>query len=488
LEYLTGREYLVAVEAKTAIDYINQKADMLTSLSDDVWKHAELALHEDESAKALQAALAAEGFSVEAGAGGMPTAFVATWGKGRPMIGFLGEYDALSGLSQKTCPTKAPVIQGAPGHGCGHNLLGVASLGAAIALKQQMQKESLPGTIMFFGCPAEENLSGKAFMAREGVFDDCDVCLTWHAGWINRVSNGSSNANNACNITFLGRTAHAAGDPYNGRSALDAVQLMNMGVEFLREHMPTKARVHYVITNGGDMPNVVPAKAKVWYLIRAPQRDQVDDLYDRVLACAKGAALMTGTTFEVELIKAIWNVLNNTALEDLLEECMIRVGAPKFSEANAAFAREIRKTFEENIPSLLAKSQLSKDQLKEIQGQILNDTVITRPLTPQDGEGSTDVGDVSWCCPTAQFTTACNAIGTPGHSWQYCAQAGMNIGHQGMLTAAKILAEAGYALATKPEIIRRAKAEFDERTGGKKYYSAMPPEQKPAFHQFAKQD
>jgi len=478
----------MAVKATTAIDYINQKACMLTDLSDKVWNYAELALHEDESAKALEAALKAEGFSVEVGVSGMPTAFVATWGSGHPLIGFLGEYDALSGLSQKTCPTRDPIVQGAPGHGCGHNLLGVAALGAAVALKEQMQKEKRPGTVKFFGCPAEENLSGKAFMARAGIFDDCDVCLTWHAGWINRVSNGSSNANNACNITFYGRTAHAAGDPYNGRSALDAVQLMNMGVEFLREHMPTKARVHYVITNGGDMPNVVPAKAKVWYLVRAPQRDQVDDLYARVLDCAKGASLMTGTTYEVDLIKAIWNVLNNTALEDLLEECMNRVGAPKFTEADVAFAREIRKTFEANIPSVLAKSQLNKAQLKEIQGQILNDTVVSRPPTPQDGEGSTDVGDVSWCCPTAQFTTACNAIGTPGHSWQYCAQAGIDIGHQGMLTAARVLAEAGYELATNPHLIKRAKAEFDERTGGKKYYSAMPADQKPAFHQFEKQD
>jgi aminobenzoyl-glutamate utilization protein B len=478
----------MTVKAKVAVEYVDKKRSMLTALSDEVWGYSELALHEDKSAVALVAALKAEGFSVESGVGGMPTAFVGTWGKGHPVIGFMGEYDSLSGVSQKATPERAPVTEGGPGHGCGHNLLGVGSLGAVIALKQQMEAEKLPGTVKYFGCPAEENLSGKAFMTRAGVFSDVDVCLTWHPGSMNRVDNGSSNANNACNVTFYGRTAHAAGDPFNGRSALDAVQLMNMGVEFLREHMPTRARVHYVITNGGDQPNVVPAKSSVWYLVRAPERAQVDDLYSRVLDCAKGAALMTGTRYEVELIKAIWNVLNNTVLENVLEDSMKRVGAPKFSDKDKAFGAEIRKSFEANIESVLTRAELSKEQLAEVRKQVLNDTVIDRPPVPKNGEGSTDVGDVSWCCPTAQFTTACNAIGTPGHSWQYCAQAGMEIGHQGMIVAAKVMAEAGYELMTNPELIEKAKAEFDDRTNGKKYYSAMPPEQKPAFHVFAKKE
>jgi aminobenzoyl-glutamate utilization protein B len=470
--------------ARIALDYIGKRRDLLTRLSDRVWGYAELAFHEDKSAAALEEALKAEGFRIETGTGRIPSAFVATWGSGRPAIGFLGEYDALSGVSQKVSPTREPVVEGWAGHGCGHNLLGVGSLGAAIALKHQMEAERLPGTVKYFGCPGEENLSGKAFMARDGAFDGCDVCLTWHAGSLNRVRNGSSNANNACNITFFGRTAHAAGDPYNGRSALDAVQLMNMGVEFLREHMPTKARVHYVITHGGDQPNVVPAKATVWYLIRAPQRDQVDELYARVLDCAKGAALMTGTRYEIELIKAIWNVLNNTTLEDLLEDCFKRVGDPEFTGSDREFAGRIRETFKDNIESQLNREELTAAQKKELRDKVLNDTVLLRPLVPKDGEGSTDVGDVSWCVPTAQIGTACNAIGTPGHSWQYCAQAGMGIGHAGMITAAKVLAEAAYQLVTTPELISKAKEEFDERTGGKKYYSAMPKEQKPAFHVF----
>lgn len=476
----------MTVKATTAIEYIEHKREWLTRLSDEVWGYAELALHEEKSAKALSCALFEEGFSIETGTGGMPTAFIATWGEGRPVIGFLGEYDALAGVSQKVSPVREELVPGAPGHGCGHNLLGVAALGAAIALKQQMASRGLSGTVKFFGCPAEENLSGKAFMARDGVFDDLDACLTWHPGSMNRVRNGSSLANNAMNITFFGRTAHAAGDPYNGRSALDAVQLMNLGVEFLREHMPPTARVHYVITNGGLQPNVVPRVAKVWYLIRAPEREQVDELYERVLNCMEGAAKMTDTRCEVELLKAIYNVLNNRTLESLLDDCMKRVGPPKFTDEHIAFANEIRKTIsDKQFQSFLQREQLTPEEAKALKEQVLNTTLVSQCAVFKEGSGSTDVGDVSWCCPTAQFSTACNALGTPGHSWQYAAQAGMGIGHEGMLTAAKILAEAGYELMTRPDVLALAREEFCERTGGRKYKSAMPPEQKPAFHQFS---
>ena len=476
----------MAVKAATALKYIDEKRNHLTALAGEIWEYSELALHEDKSAVALEKALEAEGFKVEVGVGGMPTAFVATWGSGRPVIGFLGEYDALSGVSQKIQPTRDPRVEGAPGHGCGHNLLGVGSYAAAIGLKKEMEARGLPGTIKYFGCPAEENLSGKAFMARDGAFDGVDACLTWHPGQLNRVPGGSSLANNAMNITFRGKSAHAAGDPYNGRSALDAVQLMNLGVEFLREHMPPKARVHYVITNGGDQPNVVPAIAKVWYLVRAPQRHQVDELYERVLKCAEGASIMTDTTYEIELLKAIWNVLPNPTLDELVDQCLQRVGPPEFTAADLEFATEIQKTIGPKlIESSVEKSQLSKEDLKTVKGQILNTTIVSPPVTGKEPSGSTDVGDVSWCTPTVEFNTACNAIGTPGHSWQYCAQAGMGIGQAGMMTAAKTMAEAAFELMTNPELVAKAKADFDELTGGRKYKSAMPPEQKPAFHQFA---
>lgn len=476
----------MSLKATTAHKYIDEKRDWLTSLSDKVWEFAEVALHEEKSAKLLEEALKSEGFELEIGVGGMPTAFVATWGSGRPVIGFLGEYDALAGVSQKVSTSHEELVPGGAGHGCGHNLLGVGALGAAVALKKEMEARGLPGTIKYFGCPAEENLSGKAFMARDGVFNDLDACLTWHPGALNRVRNSSSLANNAVNVTFYGRTAHAAGDPYNGRSALDAVQLMNMGVEFLREHMPPAARVHYVIKDVGLQPNVVPAVAKVWYLIRAPRRDQVDELYERVLNCMKGAALMTDTKYEVELIKAIYNVLNNTTLESLLDDCMRRVGPTQFTEEDKKFAAEIAKTWtEKQKESYLQREQVTPEEYKVLKNQVLNETIVSQCTVFKEGNGSTDVGDVSWCCPTAQFSTACHAIGTPGHSWQYTAQAGMSIGHEGMIRAAKILAEAGFELMTNPELLAKAKAEFLERTEGKKYRCAMPPEVKPAFHQFA---
>ena len=476
----------MTVKAETANRYINQKREFLTGLSDKVWEFAELALHEEKSAKALIEALKSEGFDIQEGVGGIPTAFVATWGSGKPCIGFLGEYDALAGVSQKPLPTHDPVVPNGPGHGCGHNLLGAGALGAAIALKQELIARKSPGTIKYFGCPAEENLSGKAFMARDGVFDGCDSCLTWHAGSLNRVRNGSSLANNAINVTFYGRTAHAAGDPYNGRSALDAVQLANLGVEFLREHMPPAARVHYVITNGGLMPNVVPAEAKVWYLIRAPRREHVDELHERVLDCVYGAARMTGTEAKIELIKAIYNVLNNSVLENVLDQAMQRVGPTKFTGEEKTFAKKIMESVPEKQKiAFLQREQFTPQEYKTLKEAVLNDTVLSQCAVFKEGTGSTDVGDVSWCAPTAQFSTACQAVGTPGHSWQYCAQAGMSIGHKGMLKAAEILAEAGFELMTHPEILDAAKKEFDERREGMAYRSAMPPDQKPAFHQFA---
>ncbi len=470
------------MRAKTARAYIDERREDIIRISDQMWDLAELALHEHRSAKILVEALEAEGFQVEVGAGGMPTAFVATWGSGSPVIGFLGEYDALAGLSQKPVPYREEIVKGAPGHGCQHNLLGSAVYGAVIGLKKEMEARNLPGTIKYFGCPAEENLSGKAFMAREGTFDEVDACLTWHPSALNRVWSGSSLANNAANFTFHGRSAHAAADPHNGRSALDAVQLMNMGVEFLREHIPDKARVHYAITDGGQQPNVVPPVARVWYLARAQRRDQVDDLWERVLDCAARAAQMTGTTYEVELLKAIWNLLPSTTLEGVLESAMNRVGPPEFSPEDHEFAGRIRDT----IPARVREDSLQAAGLPESEWEkSLSSMILSRPEKAGSMSGSTDVAEVSWCCPTAQFGVATAALGTPGHSWQSVAQAGMGIGHAGVMAAARVLAEAGLELLTDPEVLARAGQEFLERTGGRAYVCAMPSDHKPAFHQFA---
>lgn len=472
----------MTVKANTAWKYIDDKRGVLTGLADKIWALAEVGLHEDESAQATAEVLRAEGFEVQVGAGDLPTAVVASWGEGQPVIGFLGEYDALPGVSQKASPVREELVSGGAGHGCGHNLLGAGAVGAAIGLKQEMLARGIKGTVKYFGCPAEENFGGKAFMARAGLFSDCDACLTWHPGAVNQVRGSTSLAVSSMNITFHGRTAHASGDPFNGRSALDAVMLTGMGVEFLREHMPFKARVHYVITNGGSQPNVVPAKAGMWFYVRSPEADEVRTLYERVVNCGYGAAKMTDTECAVELLDAIYNVLPNRTLEDVLEQSMKLAGPPVFGAAEREFAEKISASFEPGSKEAFLKASSLPD---EIRGQTLNDTLVPRPNEPDEPRGSTDVGDVSWCCPTAQLSMACNALGTPGHSWQYAAQAGMGIGHAGMIAAAKALSQGGLTLLMNPDIIEKAKAEFKAASGGKQYKCLMPPEHMPPFHQLA---
>lgn len=470
-----------SIRATEAMRCIDQHADLIRGIAHEVWNYAELALHETRSAQCLAGALQDKGFELEVGVADMPTAFVATWGSGKPVIGFLGEYDALAGVSQEALPYRQRRESGDAGHGCGHNLLGAGAFGAAIGLKRALEAEGLPGTVKYFGCPAEENLSGKAFMAREGVFDDCDACFDWHPDQINRPSVGTTLANNAANFVFHGCSAHAAGDPHLGRSALDAVQLMNMGVEFLREHVPQGARVHYVITGGGQQPNVVPPRAKVWYLVRSVQRAEVDDLWERVLQCASGAAKMTDTTYEVDMLKAIYNVLPNGPMTDLLFDCFERVGPPEFGKEAREFARQIAESISAEQRESAFRGRQIPDDLRD---KLLCDVVLPRPPKEDEPRGSTDVGDVSWCCPTARLRVACQVIGTPGHSWQYAAQAGMEIGYAGMLTAAKVMAEAAFEVATDERLLDRIKGDFKERTGGRPFESALEPDQKPALHQF----
>ena len=459
-------------QAKTAMQYIEDRRDLIVGLSDRVWELAELSLQEHESAACLAEALRGEGFTITE-VEGLPAAFVAEWGSGEPILGFLGEYDALPGVSQKAQVEREELVPRGAGHACGHNLLGAASFGAAIALKKEMEAGNLPGTIRFYGCPAEEAYGGKVFMAREGLFDDCDVCLTWHPGSINRVRTGSSLAIDGLMVTFHGRTAHASGDPYNGRSALDAVQLMNMGIEFMREHMPPDARIHYTIVDGGRQPNVVPAVASEWLYVRGPEKSMVVDLNERVINCAEGAAKMTDTTVDVEVLSSLWHTLNNRTLENMILDCMNRVGRPQFSSEDRELAEEFSRTVSmDQKKASLRKQGLDPEEYAEcgLHESILED------MSDQEPGGSTDVADVSWCCPTAQFSTACAALGTPGHSWQLVAQAGMGIGHEGMLAAARIMAEAGLALLADEELRARAKKEFEERTGGIPYTTSLPDE------------
>ena len=463
-------------------DVVNSHQSEAIMLNDEIWKYAELRFHENKSAELLSGVLEKEGFDVGKGLAGIGTAFRATYGTGKPVIGILGEFDALSGLSQQAgvC-TEEPLVEGGSGHGCGHNSLGAASLTAAVAVKDYLLKHGSEGTIIFFGCPGEEGGSGKTFMARAGVFDSLDAALTWHPGTHNAVFNAETLANYQVYFKYFGKSSHASASPYLGRSALDAVELMNVGVNYLREHMIPQARIHYAVTDtGGKSPNVVQAEAEVLYLIRAPQVKQVDELYSRVCNIARGAALMTGTRLKISFDKACSNFIPNRTLGKLLEQEFCRIGAPPFTEEDYVFARKMRETFSEDDigDSLdLARRMMgsrAKDLFGSYRDKILSDTIIPMDYKPFKLFGSTDVGDVSRIVPTAQIYAACYAIGTPGHSWQIVSQGTTPMAHKGMLTAAKVLAAAALALLQDRTITEEAKKELSESLDGATYVCPIP--------------
>ncbi len=465
-----------------ALGAIDAKKDLIINANDRIWEYAETAFTEFKSMTILCEALESEGFTVEKGVGKVPTAFTGRFGNGSPVIGILGEYDALSGLSQDGgSAIKNPIKGGAPGHGCGHNCLGTGSLAAAIAVKEYLKKTGKSGTVIYFGCPGEEGGSGKAFMAREGVFHELDAAITWHPGDTNAIMSGSSLANYQVAYKFFGVASHAAGDPHLGRSALDAVELMNVGVQFLREHIIDAARIHYAITNsGGYSPNVVQPTAEVLYLIRSPKTPQVEELYQRVNAIAEGAALMTGTRMEKDFIKACSNMVVNTTLEKLLYKNYEQVGVPTYTDEEKAFAAEIIKTYEN--PSTEPSGGASKidraiyDLMKEKMDQKLSLYDFLVPFASYDTSmaGSTDVGDVSWICPTAQISTVTTAAGTPGHSWQFVACNNTSIAHKGVLLAGKVMAGTVIDMIDDPSIIDVAKAELKRRLGASNYVCPIP--------------
>ncbi len=456
-----------------ALDFLGANEDKLVELAKSIWEHPELGVQETYASQLLAEQLKEAGFSVEMGVGQMPTAFVASWGEGRPIIGILGEYDALPSLSQKMSTIKDPIEEDGPGHGCGHNLLGVGALGAALAVKAAMEEKSIEGTIRYYGCPAEETLVGKVYMARDGVFDDLDAAITWHPAFANSLWASSALALNSFKVNFHGRASHAGGSPEMGRSALDGVQLMDVGVNYMREHIIKDARVHCVITDGGRAPNVVPPYAQVWYYVRAPKRDQVEEIYAWVLNIAQGAALMTETTYDVEFLTGCYNVLPNDVIGDLLMEKLKVVGAPQFTEEEKAFAKQLQETFP---PGSIEKSLERYKMTREEVGDPLCDKVIEPYDKGEVMGGSTDVGDVSHIAPTAQLTTCCEALGTPGHSWQTVVTSGSSIGFKGMMVAARVLALTALDLETKPELLQAAREEFEKSTDGKKYVSPLPEE------------
>ena len=448
-------------------DIIEDKAPVLTALSDRIWEFAELSMAECRSAECYCDLMEREGFTVHRNLCGIPTAFSGTFGSGRPVIGILGEFDALSGLSQVSGATEyQPLTEGGCGHGCGHNLLGAAALGAAMAIKQEIQLGNLGGTVVFYGCPGEEGCAGKTFMARDGQFRDLDAALTWHPGDVNEVTTGSNAASLQIEYSFVGAAAHAAGNPWTGRSALDAAELMNIGVQFLREHMPPKSSIHYAFSDaGGISPNVVQTTAKLVYMVRGETVQKAKILLKRVDNIAQGAALMTDCQVTSRQIDGTASTLSNSVLEEVLYRNLLAAPLPCYTEDDEVFAKQLRSTYD---CSGLPGSRVDEDfRLKALiaektqNGSLpLNNFVIPYAPSATFQAGSTDVGDVSWLTPTAQFNAVTWPSGCPGHSWQMVSAGKTPIAHKGMLLAAKVLAGAAADLMTDPTLLEQARAEF----------------------------
>jgi len=465
-------------EKTYSFSWLDKNKERYIRMSDSVWELAELGLVEFESSKLLKDELERHGFKVETGVAEMPTAFVATWGEGRPVIGIMGEYDALPGLSQKKTTTKQPLGLGKPGHGCGHNIHGTSGMAAAITLRKTMERHRIEGTVKFFGCPAEENFSGKVFMVREGCFDDLDAAISHHPGSMNAASLKSSLAVNSVKFHFYGKASHAGGSPDQGRSALDAVELMNVGVNFLREHVIQDARIHYIIEKGGEQPNIVPSFARSWYYVRAPERDLLQFIYDWVVDIAKGAATMTRTELKHEFMEGLYNVIPNKTISELIVNNMREIGIPQYSDKELKFAQKIAKS----IPTEMKTEQLRKSKRpgwEKLIDKLIDDEVPDPWGEGEVSHGSTDVGDVSWQTPTVEFSTATCILGTPGHSWQFVAQSGVGLGHKSLIFAAKVMAATAIDLLTKEELLDKANKERKQRIGAKKYRSPIPPEIKP---------
>ena len=427
-----------------------------------IWEYAEMGYQEVKSSALLQNKLNEAGFTIQAGVAGIPTAFIAEYNNGGPVIAILGEYDALPGLSQKALPYKV-TNEGRGGHACGHHLFGTASAAAAISLKKYIKKYQVKGTIRYYGCPAEEGGSGKVYMTRAGLFDDVDVALHWHADDENSANPRPALANKSAKFRFYGRSAHAAGAPQEGRSALDAVEVMNYMTNLMREHMDSSARIHYVITHGGEAPNVVPDFAEVYYYSRHPKRDKVMALFDRIVKTAEAAALGTGTKMEYEMIGGTHDLLHVPTLQRMVHRNFTKIGGFKYDDQEIEFAKKIASTLEKPL------------DMKYIHN------VAPYEVDPQGIGGSTDVGDVSYTVPTAGLRGATWVPGTPAHSWQAVAAGGTTIGLKGMMQAAKALTLSGIELLEKNEIIRKIKEEFDEIRGKDFNYVPLLGDREPAL-------
>jgi aminobenzoyl-glutamate utilization protein B len=442
---------------------IDAKAAAYNDVAMKIWSFAEVGYQETRSSALLQEQLEDAGFTVTAGVAEIPTAFVATWGTGKPVIGIVGEFDALPGLSQAATPDRKPIVDNGPGHGCGHHLFGTASMAAAIAVKEWMTSNKRGGTVKFFGTPAEEGGSGKVYMVRAGLFDDVDAVVSWHPGDRNAVSTSSTLANVTGKVRFRGVSAHASSAPHRGRSALDGVEAMNTMVNLMREHIPSDARIHYVITNGGQAPNVVPDFAEVYYYARHNDMRVLDGIWERINNAARGAALGTDTKVEIDITGSVWNVLPNDYLAKVMHALLETVGGFAYTPAERAFAESLRKTLDGPLPDIETTNQIM-------------------PLASGGaGTASTDMGDVSWRVPTVQLTAATWAPGTPAHSWQAVSAGGMSIGTKGMLVAAKTMAVTAVDLMSNPDHLKRAREEFDKKRGPNFKYATKLADRKPAL-------
>lgn len=465
---------MMTQEKQAAINAVEEKKDLICNVADQIWEFAELSLQEEKSAALYCQVLEKEGFQVEKGICNIATAFSASYGSGRPVIGILAEYDALSGLSQMagTLEQKQKT-EGGCGHGCGHNLLGAGALAAALGIKSYLENTGTQGTVVLYGCPGEEGGAAKAFMARDGVWKTLDAALTWHPEDVNEVATGSSNSCIQVQYKFSGIASHAAGAPDKGRSALDAVELMNIGVQFLREHMSDKARVHYAITDaGGCSPNVVQPRASVLYMVRSNHVAEAVELQARVDRIAEGAALMTDTTYERKFIDGLADTVSNFALERLLYENYRELGVPSYTEEEHAFADALAQTYEgsDRIPGVAAANDTAAreqvEQMRRENGHAMNGFLAPLHQGEAFKAGSTDVGDVSWLTPTAQIHVASWPNGCPGHSWQNVSCDGTEIGRKAAVHAGKVLAGAAIDLFASPELLQEAREEFEKRTKG----------------------
>lgn len=448
------------------ISYLDNVKGELRNISNQIWNNPELQYKEYFASNLHKEYLMEKGFKIEE-VDGMDTAFIASFGEGEPVMGILGEYDSLAGLSQKVSTVKEPVKEGAPGHGCGHNLLGTGALGAAIAVKKMIEEGKAKGTVKYFGTPAEEDLSGKIFMIDKGCFKDIDCAFSWHPFDINTAIRIPTLANYSVKFRFKGVSAHAAQAPQNGRSGLDAVELMNVGCNYLREHIFDSCRLHYSITNGGGAPNIVPAFAEVWYYIRGIKMEHVQSVFERVIDVAKGAALMTGTTMEYELISGVYDYLPNKNLTDIMAKNMQEIGTQGYNESDLEFAEALTKEISLSDRGMVANVLTSDPKITDryLHTDVTDDMAIQNNCIPL----SLDIGDISYVIPTAQCSCSVWPIGVSAHTWQSCSSAGSDMGFKAMMLAAKSIACTVFDVMNNPSVVEEAKKELKESVGSFEY-------------------